>query len=146
MFSDSPTPHTVRPLIPQSLSEGIPSNKGRHRHLLVSSSRARHLRTEWHLWASLCSRLLCEVWISTSHDLRSLIRGHDPRDHWSLAPLKTPSMLFGGMWHPAHGNQVAMVLEKTSALAFIFCLSFLLYKGKVAVCLKSYSMESATGL
>lgn len=32
--------------------------------------------------------------VSTSHHLRSLIRGHDPRDHCSLALLKTHSMLF----------------------------------------------------
>lgn len=71
-----------------------------------------------------------------------MIRGN----HWSLALLKTPGMLFGGMWCPAHGNQVAMKLEKTRALAFIFYLSFLLCKGEMAVCLKSYSMEPVTGL
>lgn len=50
------------------------------------------------------------------------------------------------MWGPVPGSQVAKMLGKTCALAFISCLSFLLYKGKVVVYLKSFRMEPVTGL
>lgn len=118
---------TVRPLTPQSLAEERPSNRGTCRPSSILSQvpwlgTSRLTGTCGPAFVQGCSvksrysGRSRDIEVSTSCYLRSLTRSHDPRDHWSLALLKTPSMLFCIMWCPAPENQVAMMLRKSCSV------------------------------
>lgn len=88
-----------------------------------------------------------DIEVSTSHNLRSLTRGHDPRDHCSLlTTIENSQHAFLSYVVPCPWESGSNDVRESVLCTSISCLSFLICKGKVVVYLKSYRMRPVTGL